>query len=168
LLNYSNPTMPTLRDIPTDVIQFVIFPFLDSISAFIANETLAPSKEIEYRIVKRIPKDQIIAHGMLIELMKMNTNADKFTERYCPRVLIDIVKKILRGGADLLIQHDSRYRMTVHTKMIYLLREDSYPSSYTTGFKKGLKSLARKILHRLEDLPFIRHVNVDRIMLDDL
>jgi len=160
--------MPTLRDVPTDVIQFVIFPFLDPISGFIANETLAPSKVIEYRIVKRIPKDRIIAHGMKIEVTKMNTNEDKFTKRYCPRVMIDIVRKILRGGADLLIQHNSRYRMTVHTKMMHLSRDDSYPPSYTTGFKNGLKSLARKILHRLEDLPFIRHVKVDRIMLDDL
>jgi len=155
--------MPTLRDLPTDVIQFVIFPFLDPISGFIANETLAPSKEIEYRVVKRIPKDDIIAHGMKIEVAKMNTNEDKFTKKYCPRVLIDIVKKILLGGADLLIQHHRMYRMHVHEKMMYLSRDDSYPPSYTTGFKNGLKSLARKILHRLEDLPFIRHVNCDSV-----
>ena len=155
--------MPTLRDIPTDVIQFVIFPFLDSISAFIANETLAPSKEIEYRIVKRIPKDQIIAHGMRIEANNIKRSLLKFTTTRCPRLIIDILRKILRGGTDLFLQHNITFRQTTLDRMMYLLRDESYPLLYTDGFKKGLQSLATKINERVNRLPFIKQLTSKEI-----
>ena len=153
-----NPTMPTLRDVPTDVIQFVIFPFLDPMSGFIANETLAPSKEIEYRIVKRIPKDSIIAHGMLIEANNVARSLKKFTKTRCPKVIIDVLRKILHGGTDLYLQHNSGFRQTTIDRMMYILRDESYPLTYTDGFKKGLQSLGTKINERVNRLPFIKQI----------
>ena len=155
--------MPTLRDVPTDVIQFVIFPFLDPMSGFIANETLSPSKEIEYRIVKRIAKDRIIAHGMKIEVTKMKVYLDKFLQTRCPRVIIHVLKKIMRGGTDLHLQYSSSFREITINRMIYLLREESYPPSYTIGFRKGLKSLATKINERVNRLPFIKQLTMKEI-----
>jgi hypothetical protein len=157
--------MPTLRDIPTDVVQFVIFPFLDPMSGFIANETLAPSKEIEYRIVKRIPKDDIIAHGMLIELFKMQRCMPYEIDSESSEKQIKIFTKLMRGYSDLIIQHNRMYRMTVHAKMMYFLRDETYPPSFNKGFKKGLQSLARKILHRLEHLPFRKDIHPNRMSL---
>jgi hypothetical protein len=155
--------MPALRDIPTDVIQFVIFPFLDPISGFIANETLAPSKEIEYRIVKRIPKDRIVAHGMLIESKKMAPSLNKFINTRCPKVIISVLAKILHGGTDLYLQHNSGFRQTTIDRMMYLLRDESYPVTYTHGFKKGLQSLGTKINERVNRLPFIKQLTLKGI-----
>jgi hypothetical protein len=136
--------MPTLRDVPTDVIQFVIFPFLDPISGFIANETLAPSKVIEYRIVKRIPKDSIIAHGMMIELWHM-TPLLSYRDNSCPEAQIKIFTTLLRGQSDLLMQYNRGYRSVVDEKIMYFLNDETYPANYNKGFKKGLQSLASKI-----------------------
>jgi len=154
--------MPTLRDVPTDVIQFVIFPFLDPMSGFIANETLAPSKEIEYRIVKRIPKDHIIAHGMMIELWQM-TPLLTYGDNLCPETQIKIFTKLLRGYSDLLMQYNRGYRTVVDEKIMYFLNNETYPANYNKGFKKGLQSLASKINDRLKRLPFVKHITTSRI-----
>ena len=154
--------MPTLRDLPTDVIQFVIFPFLDPMSGFIANETLAPSKEIEYRIVKRIPKDRIIAHGMMIELWQM-TPLLTYGDNLCPETQIKIFTKLLRGQSDLLMQYNRGYRTVVDEKIMYFLNNETYPATYNKGFKKGLQSLASKINDRLKRLPFVKHIITNRI-----
>jgi hypothetical protein len=156
--------MPTLRDIPTDVIQFVLFPFLDPMSGFIANETLAPSKEIEYRIVKRIPKDQIIAHGMMLELNQM-VPLLSYGDYLCPESQIKIFTKLLRGQSDLLMQYNRSYRRVVDEKMAYFLNDETYPANYNKGFKKGLQSLASKINDRLKHLPFVKHITTKRMKL---
>jgi hypothetical protein len=150
--------MPSLYDVPTDVIQFVIFPYLDNKSRFIANDVLHPSRQIEYRFPSRIQKDDIIRHATCIActiLDPLINTSNTFTIQN----LIYLLLKILNGHADILLQYNPEFRRVAREKV----REysDIHNSGYYTvskGFKKGAVNLCKLILERLHKVPYIRYV----------
>jgi hypothetical protein len=147
--------MPSLFDVPTDVVKFVLFPLLDPLSRFIANDVFAPSKEIEYRIVNRIPKSIIISLQIHIETFQMKTllnlawNSNKLQ--------IKALQHVVHGGCDTILQHNPGFRSMMYVKVQYYLNENTYSflrTPISKNFKRGFKSVARKISQRLENLPF--------------
>lgn len=152
--------MPALFDVPTDVVKYVIFPFLDPLSSFIANDVFAPSKEIEYRIVNRIPKDIIISLQINIETIQLKTLLNLAWDSN--KHQIKALQHVLQGGCDTILQYNPGFRNMMYVKVRYYLNDDTYRflrTPISKKFKRGFKSIARKIHQRLDNLPFIKFIS---------
>jgi hypothetical protein len=152
--------MPSLYDVPTDVIQFVIFPYLDNKSRFIANDVLHPSRQIEYRFPSRIPEETRIKHAIKIATQifaKLLKNATKGP--YDSKTILKLFRKILKGDADILFQHNINFRTETYLKMFKFI--DINYTGYNTvskGYKKGLINISSRIIQRLDKLPYVREI----------
>ena len=151
--------MPSLYDVPTDVIQFVIFPYLDNKSRFLANDVFHPSRQIEYRFPSRIPEDDRIKHGLYIAVSILQPLISY--SGFCTlKDLIYLLRKVLKGNADIVLQYDPHFRRVLREKARQY--SDIHNSGYYTvskGFKKGAVNLCKRILERLHKVPYIRYVS---------
>ena len=153
--------MARLYDVPTDVVQFVIFPYLDKESRFIANDVLHPSRQIEYRFPSRIPENDRIRHALNVSgqvFAKLLKGSQ--TRPFSAKNIINIFRKLLKGDGDILLQYNRAFREETYKKMFQFIDMDY--SGYTfisKGIKKGLINLSTKIIQRLDKIPYIRHVS---------
>lgn len=147
--------MLSLRDLPHDIIKYEIFPYFDSNTRLIANDVLAPSKDIEERCVKKIKKDDMIAHDMYISTQKLIRHLEEGLIHY--KKSIPIFRIILHGSVDSVIIHNKGFRNSLINKCIEFSNTDEIlvPSK---GYLKGIKILMAKVLDRTMKLPIGKQI----------
>jgi hypothetical protein len=163
--------MTSLRDVPMDVIQYVVYPMLDRQSRLLANDIFYPSRVIEKRIATRISSEHRIAHAIIIEtsmllphLYNIKRQINHDTKNAIMSYVIILFRKILHGAADMCIQYNNNFRTTLINRCInYTNPLNREYIHFTTGYKKGLIRLCERIIERLDTLPFVRNVRSQNV-----
>jgi len=153
-----------LRDLPMDVIQFEIFPYLDGISSLYANDVFRG--DLDYRCPNKIPTHLILKHHLQMAIKSFNClvkkeglDANKLGPNISRIGAINIFRGLLSGKYDILLHHYHAFRQAVFNKV----DDFSNPASpqyrlLTKGWKKGLLLLIQKLSHRLTSIPMKQYI----------
>jgi hypothetical protein len=145
--------------LPTDIIYYEIFPYLDYNSRVCAN-LLLPLKD---RLRTPLRKDSVLEFSILQATKIITPILKKFnhpstTRAYRTRLILKIWRTLV--NYPILVQYNQRYRdmSKIKTEEFYeILDTDANEfSKYTT---KKLKELLKNYLLFLERHPFIREIN---------
>jgi len=142
----------SLRDLPMDVIQFEIFPYLDGISSLHANDIFRG--DLDYRCPNKIPKDVILKHQMFIAIKMLKDildNAYRLSStpyRYTikPIGVIKLLKSLLSGNYDIIAEYNYNFHQMLINKVNEFI--NPYSHQYTKvskGWKKGIMMLAQRL-----------------------
>lgn len=153
------PMVANLFDqLPTDVIYYEIFPYLDYNSRVTAN-LLLPLKD---RLRTPLRKDAVIEISMLFATQKIlpllrTFNKPTTSLAYKTRLILKIWRYLL--DFPILLQYSNRFREITYLKAIELkLSLDEKQHNFSKYACKKLNELLNNYLIFLEKTPFIREV----------
>jgi len=149
-------TQYLLDNLPLDMIQFEVFPYLDYDSRVIANSMLPPVDRV------RVPlkKDAALQFALTYSSVKIGSNLKKLdtvTGTARRRVILKIYREIPKHFH--ILEYSERARTEILKKCVEFSDPtgDDYRDS-TAHMKKELPKLCRVILDMGVKRPFIRHV----------
>jgi hypothetical protein len=145
-----------LDNLPLDMIQFEIFPYLDYDSRVTANAMLPPVDRIQYRL----KKDAAIQFALTYSSMKIYSYLKKMdiaTGIQRRRCVLKIYREIPKHFHILEYSEKARVEILKKSAEFSDTNGDDYRES-TTHMKKTLPKLCRVILDMAMKRPFIRLV----------
>jgi hypothetical protein len=159
---------PSLGDLPMDVIQFEIFPYLDGISCLQANDIFRG--DLDYRCPNKIPKDVILKHQMYMASLYLTASTKRQGLRSGSTALpsesiINIFKELLSGKYDILLERNRNFRRVIDNKIADFSNPDSPQyQDVSHGWKKGVLTLAQRLRDKLSTIANLPTITAEPIL----
>lgn len=158
-------------EVPYDVLQKVLCPYLDMDSMINFNRVV----DHRDRVYRRLPKDYAIRHQLRLSSIKWHKMFDKFEtiddrNMKC-KILYRVFKDIIRPINRVFIWHNSKFRETYINKF-YEFQDpsnDVYGEETSKTWKKSYVALANRAVEHFNANPFkypIKSFPVKAEMLD--
>ena len=161
-MNDKRTTMPThlFDELPTDMIYWEIFPYLDYNSRVTANSLLLPKDRLGAPLKKDMLILFAIRYGSAHILKLLREQAKATNRRWKATLTFKIWKQVLEYPE--IVQYNRRFRDVIVDKAQELLDPDyDGKQTMTLYSKKRLEKACAKALAFIEAHPYIREVSTE-------
>lgn len=148
-------------NLPTDIIYYEIFPFLDYDSRVTANAMLPPID----RHKKKLRSEALLKFTMKLSTCRLKTILNAYNKATNPvqrnRLMLRLWRTVPKHSE--LLRHCEKFRCIVQTKAEYFSNLPQSEKDYLTYYSvRTLKALCEHVLKFLnKDCPFVREVSTD-------